>query len=210
MIVPAIDIPPADFIRAAESLGKYSNPKQLASSEKPKEGIKTTFTFPKRILQIEPGRLQLRLTASPEVEVDPSGLMCEVVDWGVRLPTRQVEQLPSAMARRFLELFSKADQGRLEESEEMEWIRVLERVDFQDFCIARAQPHYMEGELIARQHRTVRVEWHDGCRETLGSSASRALAHLAVGDCFGAWVKLGKDNEPISIENVSILPSSCG
>lgn len=164
-----------------------------------------TFILRKSILQIEPGRLNLRLRQPPEILVHPDGRTCEVVGWGVTVPTAKAEEIASEMARRFLELFSKADGGWLDESEQLAWVEILDRIDYQGFCIDRAQPHYLEGEVTSVNPRFVWVEWHDGTREKIEAPAHLPLAHLRKGDVFGADVKLGRENRARSIENVMLL-----
>jgi hypothetical protein len=204
MVPPAY--PPPPTVDAAES-SKHRSPTQLSMSEEPSAGMRQTFAYHKTILQVEPGRLQLRLRTTPQITVDPSTMNCEVVGWGLRLPARDAEHLPKAMARRFLELFSKADSGRLDEQEQQYWLDVLDQVDFQTFCIDRAAPHYMEGVVVTQQPSFTLVEWHDGTREKLDQRTARPLGNLERDDEFGAWVKLGRDNKAMQMENVMLLPS---
>lgn len=204
MIFPVADLPPLPSVDAAEHT-EHRPPARLRLLEEPAGEIRQTFSLRKSVLQIEPGQLQLRLTQHPQISVDSSNLECEVVGWGVQLHARDADKFASTMARRFLELFSKADQGKLSESEQATWLTVLDQVDFQTFCIDRAQPHYVEGVITDKQLSFIRVEWHDGSREKIVSPASRPLQHLLKGDSFGAWVKLGRDNKATRIENVTMI-----
>lgn len=208
MIFPVTDLPPPPSVDAAEHT-EHRPPTRLRLLEEPTGVIRQTFSLRKSVLQIEPGQLQLRLTQFPQIAVNPGTLEgeleCEVVGWDVRLRVIEAEKLPAAMARRFLELFSKADQGRLSESEQATWLTVLDQVDYQTFCIDRAQPHYVEGEVTDKHPGFVRVEWHDGTREKIETPAHRALQHLTRGDSFGALVKLGRDNRATRIECVTLL-----
>ena len=206
MIFPVADLPPPPCVDAAEHT-EHRVPPRLRVLEEPQGEIRQTFSLRRSVLQIEPGQLQLRLTETPQIVVDPASLECEVVGWDVRLHASEAEKFPSAMARKFLELFSKADQGRLSESEQATWVDVLDQVDFQTFCIDRAQPHYMEGVVTDKQPGFIRVEWHDGAREKIETPAHRPLQHLAKGDAFGAWVKLGRDNRATRIECVTMVES---
>jgi hypothetical protein len=49
------------------------------------------------------------------------------------------------------------------------------------------------------------VEWHDGSRQKLRHEVASALTEVNVKERFSAFVKLGKDNEPLAIERVSLL-----
>lgn len=206
MIVPA-DYPPPPSVNAAEST-VHRAPARVRVLEEPSGELAQTFVLKRTLLQIEPGQLLLRLLEHPEIMVDRDTLECEVIGWGVRMHAAKAEEIPSVMARKFLELFSKADRGELNEGEQAVWVSILDRVDYQAFCIERARPHYTEGVVLSHRPHHVRVEWHDGTRENLEGAAARPLMNLRNGDEFGAWVKLGRDNLAIRIENVMLLQSS--
>jgi len=110
------------------------------------------------------------------------------------------------ITERALELFRKADQRQLSEKEKAEWLETLEGLDFQAFCIERAQPHYMEGQIVSKRPDQVRVEWHDGERENIPSPICSPLIELNEGDEFGAWVKLGRDERTLTIVTLEPLP----
>ena len=188
----------------AESYGP-SGPSQLIAHAEPTWLERQQYTYKRRLLPIEGGRVLLRLTQTPVVEVDPATQECEVLGWDIKMPCDTVENLPREMARRFLDLFSKADAGRLTAAEKASWLKVLDQIDFTAFSIDRASPHYLEGRLVRLEPMCV-VEWHDGERQRLDSDVARALGVLRVGDEFGAYVKLGKDNDVRSIERISLLP----
>lgn len=204
MIVAEIAQHNLPSIDAAECT-EHRSPSRFKVLQEPQAMPPLTYTLRRSILQIEPGRLHLRLRQPPEVLVHPDGVNCEVIGWGVTLPTARAEEIPVEMSRKFLDLFSKADRGLLNESEQLEWIEILDRVDYQTFCIDRAQPHYMEGEITSISTSFVWVEWHDGTREKVESPAHRALTLLRKGDAFGAYVKLGRENTTLKIENVMPL-----
>lgn len=188
-------------------LDGFSGSDSLCSEDSaPPSASQPPFVYHRTILQIEPGRLNLHLTKPVEVQVDPSTLECEVIGWSIKLPARNIEQLPQALTRRFLELFSKADAGSLSEKEENQWVSILDRIDYQAFCIDRASPHYVEGVIVTKQPSYTLVDWHDGVREKLDFRVGRSLGFLEKNESFGAWVKLGRDNNAVEIQNVTILP----
>jgi len=202
MIAAPVHLPPPT-VEAAETTA-HRPPREFKATKEPKSQIRQTFAFRKSVLQVEPGRLQLKLTTPPMIAVNPTTLECEVVGWNVFMPAREAENIPRAMIRRFLELFSKADTGRLDEHEQQYWVNILDQIDYQAFCIDRAAPHYMEGLIVRRQPNFTLVEWHDGSREKLEPRVARSLVFLEPGDEFGAFVKLGRDNKATQIENVTL------
>jgi hypothetical protein len=178
---------------------------ELVTKRQPAKIARPRYTFRQRYLPIEGGKLLLRLTTQPELEVDPQTMEFDVLSWGVRLPCSKAEELPTALARQFLLFFSKADAQSLSEQEEMLWVQILDQVDFSSFSIDRAAPHYVEGQL-ARMEPVCLVDWHDGQRQKIEGEALAALRILRPGDRFGAFVKLGRDNSVKTIERVVIVP----
>ncbi len=128
----------------------------------------------------------------------------EVEGWNIQMSCAEAPDLPRHIARRFLELFSKADARILSAAEEQDWLSVLDQVDYTQFCIDRAAPHYVEGTL-RRQTPVCRVEWHDGELENLDRQAAATLACLEPGQRFAAFAKLGKANEVKWLERVMMV-----
>jgi hypothetical protein len=182
-------------------------PSHLVARHEPAKIERPRYTFRQRFLPIEGGRLLLRLTELPQLEVDQATMEFEVMNWGVRMPCAKAEELPKALAHRFLELFSKADAQELSAEEELCWVRVLDQVDYATFCIDRAAPHYLEGQLLQLEP-VCRVEWHDGTIQKLDRSVAASLHSLYRGDRFGAYVKLGRDNAVKSIERLVVLSTA--
>ena len=202
----ASESPPAPDIEVAESYAQRP-PSQLIAHVEPKWLERQQYAYRRTVLPIEGGRVLLRLTQTPLVEVDPATQECEVVGWGIRMPCDKVENLPNEMAHRFLDLFSKVDAGRLTTAELPLWRQILDQVDFVAFSVDRAAPHYLEGTL-ERLQPVCLVEWHDGERQRIARNVARALDSLRFGDEFGAYVKLGKNNDVRSIERIVLLASA--
>ncbi len=196
---PALDYD----LRAAESHAQPAH-REMVARQHPGVRKRTVFSFRRTVLPVEGGHLLLRLIRTPHVALDPETGECEVLNWDVRLPATQAEDLPREMARRFLELFSKADAGVLSEQEQAGWLSLLDEVDFQAFCVDRAAPHYMEGKLLASAPQC-RVEWHDGTTKNISPTLARTLSLLRPGDEFGAYVKLGLNNDVLGIERLTFL-----
>ncbi|PYK20737.1 MAG: hypothetical protein DME55_01360 [Verrucomicrobia bacterium] len=193
----------ASDMQVAESYTRQI-PSRLVAYAEPKWLKRQQYVYRRKVLPIEGGRVLLRLTQNPIVEVDPSTRECEALGWDIRMPCDKVENLSKEMARRFLDLFSKADAGRLTEAERSSWLKILDHVDFVAFSIDRAAPHYLEGTL-ERMEPVCIVEWHDGERQRIDWQVARAFSALRAGDQFGAYVKLGKDNSVRSIERIVLL-----
>jgi hypothetical protein len=196
--------PAPDYDLNAAECHQHSTPSAVVARQDPGARKRTVYAFSRSVLPVEGGRLLLRLTQTPRVALDPVTGNCEVLNWGVEIPATQAQDLPREMARRFLELFSKADSGELDEQEQAGWLALLDQVDFQAFCVDRAAPHYMEGVLKTPSPQC-RVEWHDGRSQKISITVARALALLKPGDEFGAYVKLGLDNEVLGIERLVLI-----
>ncbi len=196
-------LPPPPDAEAAESYSPQL-PSRLIARIEPTWLRRQRYAYKRSVLPIEGGRVLLRLTEPPMIEVDPASKECEVIGWGIRMSRDFIHELPKKMARRFLDLFSKADSSRLNEEERQCWMGILDQVDFPAFCIDRAAPHYLEGRL-ARLDPVCLVDWHDGERQQIGREAARSLGCLRPGDEFGAYVKLGKQNSVLSIERITLL-----
>jgi hypothetical protein len=193
----------APDMQVAESYTRQI-PSRLVANAEPKWFKRQQYVYRRTVLPIEGGRVLLRFTQNPIVEVDPSTRECEALGWDIRMPCDKVENLPKEMARRFLDLFSKADAGRLTKGERSSWLKILDHVDFVAFSVDRAAPHYLEGTL-ERMEPVCIVEWHDGERQRIDWQVARAFSALRAGDQFGAYVKLGKDNSVRSIERIVLL-----
>ncbi len=195
--------PPPPNTAAAESYSQQV-PTQFVASFEPEKVERPIFLFRRWVLPIEGGKVLLRLTQPLQVAVNPRTMECEVLGWDVRMPVGTVEEIPKALARRFLQLFSKADAEQLDEKDRGYWMNILDQVDFPAFTVDRAAPHYVEGTL-RRAGPPCMVDWHDGEREKIDPHVARALGCLTSGDDFGAYVKLGMDNRALSIERVVLL-----
>jgi hypothetical protein len=162
-----------------------------------------TFAFKQRILPLGDGTF-LRLRKDPIIHLDRSGMSGVVEAWNLAIQIADLHTLPRCIARKFLLHHAKALAQELTEAEQEEWLVMLEAVDYRAFCIERAQPHYVEGELLAGDR--LRVEWEDGSVETLPYRLKSFLALLEPGDRFSAYAKLGHDNQVLTLSSVTPLP----
>lgn len=179
---------------------------EYSGKEAPSAEALHQFEFEQKLITLEGGHSQIRLRKPLLLQIDPNTLKFAVKDWGIQMECVQLDKLPRELARKFLRLWSAADSENLTEAEQADFVRIADYVDFQEFSISRSTPHYMEGTLHHRGN-TVLVEWHDGSREVLDWAVSRALNEVDPGERFSAFVKLGKENNSLAIERVSLLRS---
>ncbi len=175
-----------------------------AGYEPPPQKDLVEYEFSQRVFALEGGGILLRFFRDPVVALDAKSGMCELKGWGLRMHNTEVEDLYRLIPRRFLELYSRADAGRLGPDDEPIWSEVLKQVDYAAFSIERAAPHYVEGVVLQRDPRC-RVEWHDGSREALNPRVASALAEVKPGESFGCFAKLDREGKAVSIERVALL-----
>jgi hypothetical protein len=174
----------------------------VASSVAPSKSI--TYRFPQQIIPLDDGRTLLRLREAPLLTVDSNQMHFEVENWGIKMNCEDVADLPRQIARRFLTLFSKADNNVIGEEERLEWLRILDFVDCTQFNIERSAPQYAEGTLLKKNPLT--VEWHDGSNEVLSPSLASIFFPLNPGDNFSAFIKTGKEQRTLVVERISLIP----
>ena len=179
-------------------------PTEIRARHEPRRDRKTSFRFDQRIIPLDGGSVLLRLHRSLQLAVDPHTMRFQVEGWNIEMPCADAPDLPRQIGRRFLELFSKADARILSPEEEQDWLKVLDQVDYTQFCVDRAAPHYVEGTLL-RHIPVCRVEWHDGELENVSREAAAALAILEPGQRFGTFAKLGRANEVKLLERVTMV-----
>jgi hypothetical protein len=164
------------------------------------------FEFPQKMFPVDGGKVLLRAYEPLKLIMDERSETFTVEGWDIRLPCNQVHELSRHIVRKFLGLLAKANARTLMTSDQLLWLSILDQVDFKQFCIDRAMPHYLEGTLISRRlGQPAMVEWADGSRTTLHARVALPLSPLEPGEDFAAYVKLGNDNEVVSIESVSLL-----
>jgi hypothetical protein len=195
---------PATNQRLEHVEGYNPLPTELRARQAPRTDRKAAYRLNQRIIPLDGGSMLLRLRNTLNLAVDPQTMQFEVEGWNIHLPVDQAADVPRQIARRFVELFSKADAGILSDKEEQDWLRVLDEVDFAQFSIDRSAPHYLEGTLL-RHTPVCRVEWHDGETTNLEPEVAMALHWMEPNQRFGAFAKLGKDNVVKSLERVTLI-----
>jgi hypothetical protein len=160
------------------------------------------FRFPQKLIPLDDRNL-LRLRKAPVVTVDTRTMEFDVQNWGIKMPCSEVHELPRQIGRRFLMLFSKGDSQNLSAEERLQWLQVLDQVDYPRFSFDRSAPQYTEGKLVRKN--PYKVEWHDGSIEVLPAALGAVLHLLDSGDTFSAFIKAGADNRTLAIERVCLI-----
>ncbi len=167
------------------------------------------FTTQQTAFPIDGGRVLLRTYAPLRLVVDEIAENFEVEQWGIRLRCEQAHELAHHIVRTFLTLQAKAEGRSMSEDDKKLWLGILDQVDYQQFCIDRALPHYVEGQLISLAiGRPATVEWADQSQSTIEARIAVALSAIKPGDRFSAYAKLGRSNEILSLETVSLLAAN--
>lgn len=164
-----------------------------------------TCQFGQVVFPVDQNGTLLRLRSPLTLEFAKSGGFgrFEVKGWGVSMDSAKADELPRVLVRTFLQFLAKADDQRLTDEEQVRWLGILDQVDFTQFSIDRAAPHYVEGRLSGRN--PTRVVWADGTTEKLSGKAAGALYALEVGDEFSALAKLGRNNVTLSLDRIGLL-----
>jgi hypothetical protein len=161
------------------------------------------FQLAQTVIPLEGGQHYLRLLKPLTLKVSQN-LRCEVQDWGIELDYLAVSSLPREAARRFSFLLTAAENEQLTEKDQADLVKISEYIDFRQFSVDRSPSRYQEGILLSNREKVI-VEWHDGKRESLVDKAARALDMVNIGEKFAAYVKLGKNDNTISIDRVSLF-----
>jgi len=136
--------------------------------------------------------------------VDDAGTV-EIVGWNLRVNLDEAKDLPRQIARRFLELFSKAGEGRLDEQEEASFDRVCEQIDYRRFCAGRALPHYREAMVVRKSPALIR--YLGGANIRLEPGVASRLELVGEGEYFGGYFSLDREGRILDIRNIVLVPS---
>lgn len=120
------------------------------------------------------------------------------------------ESLTQPEARRFLWLYSKMnDYMNLNNEDFKEWKKLLNKVDYENFCLDQALPKYAEGKIASVGNNAWFVRWNGAKKKVdrIGFDLSEhdGLWPLEEGDIFSAWVKFDNKGHAISISAIRFL-----
>jgi hypothetical protein len=105
----------------------------------------------------------------------------------------------------FLDLFSKAQAGELNEQEEACFDRVCEQIDYRRFCAERDLPRYMEALVVRKSPALIR--YLGGANIRLAPEVARQIDLVEEGEYFGAHFTLDREGKITDIRNVVFVPS---
>jgi len=202
MILAAHVVPAASVSYASLAPETQGGALTTATAKKePAKGRFSTFQFDQKIFAWEGGRFKLRLKENPILILNPANLTVEMKDWGLELNMGSAPELPRYIVRRFLFLWSQAQNNALSETDAQSWEKILGLVDMQDFAVQQSEPRYIEGQLLAIRD-VLRVQWHDGTFCYIPREFTSRFDLLNEGEFFSAFVKFGRNDEPIAIDRV--------
>lgn len=132
------------------------------------------------------------------------GMSVFVQGWEVEAAAHQVYDIPRAMARRFLLLYGKAQDGVLSEAEMACWGYMVDHVDYAGFCESRARPIPYEGVLKERNNNVACVEWADGTGSQVCGDLASSFVLLNEGERFSCLAKF-RNNIIVELHEVTPL-----
>ena len=140
-------------------------------------------------------------------EVYFSSGVLRIKGWGIDLALYEEANSDwnRAIARKFLDLHSKAEADLLSEEEKPAWISIISQVNYQRFSAERSPEVYLQGKLLAKELDGWKVQWHDGTIQFIRKEVSRPLDLVDLNQHFGAIVKFGLNNEIVSLTSVSFI-----
>lgn len=202
-----VHVTDAPYVHETDAVGIHSKEYKGEADSKFEGQLIKTFDFPQKLIPLDEAGTLLRLWEPLKLKVDALDSTFYIDEWDIKMSCDNVHLLPERIARKFMVFFGKAETGQMSVKEEQRWVKILDTIDYQHFCINRAPSHYMEGKLVSKTPDT-KIEWNDGSPvERFPFKIAAALSLLEPGDEFSAYCKLGINNEIKSIERVTLLAS---
>jgi len=135
--------------------------------------------------------VEIKLLEQPTCVLQ-SGMTISVRGWGIECAYEKAYEIHREMARRFVMLYRKAQDGILSEDETACWGYIVDRVDYSGFCESRARPIPYEGILKERRGDVLTLEWADGTISTMQGALTAHFDLVNAGERFSCLVKLRK------------------
>ncbi|HTB62598.1 MAG TPA: hypothetical protein VK737_03330 [Opitutales bacterium] len=154
-------------------------------------------------LPMDGSGLVLALKHKLELDINFISGNTTVKRWNVTTRTIDAWDLPRLLARKFLQLQSKAANSSLSAEEMSQYNTILEEVDWNQYAIDCARPHYVEGTVV--QKSPLRIRWADDTSQDLPWTMAKEFFLLESGDKFSAHVKLGRDNTVLAVRHVNLI-----
>ena len=155
---------------------------------------------------IEEGYLPLKVHKPLKLlyEESPDGDFLTVVGWDIKVPLAEANRLLQEVPRKFLELYSKGQQGRLSSREKEILSFISDCADYREFWASRRPLVYKEARLV-RKTPVLLLDFSTGQSERLKTDLLKKLNVLQEGDYFSAFYKLGREGEVVDLERVELL-----
>lgn len=192
----APDIERKDEVVLKATFGKHSR------VAKPQE-IQIEIEYSEKRFDIEPG-VVLEALEPLKLAYRTEGDLLEVVGWGLTVTLGEGASLSWHVGRRFLELFSRAQQMLLSNEEAAIFAEICAQVDYKAFCAARRVPQWRQAWLVRLQPVCL-IHYGTGRNIKLGPNAACALSLVQPGEYFGGWFSCDKEGTIESIRGVQIL-----
>ena len=152
------------------------------------------------------GRSFLHLWQKPRVTLDLTRWKLVAEGWGVEVDPGEAHAIPRELARKFLSLWRKAQQGCLTEQDSAQWLTIVDQVDTARFAADQEPPRYIEAELLERATEP-KIRLHDGTLVRLPAHDASLLSLVNQGEWFGAHIKFGRDGGVVSLERPMLIGS---
>jgi hypothetical protein len=145
-----------------------------------------------------------RETTGAADQINPNEI--EIKDWDLTIPMEQGidwTTFPDVIGRCFFNWYSHALQDTLNKEERQIFARICAQVDYYTFSALVAPARYLEAMLVTKDRSCTIV--FGGRSVKLNPRLTDSLHVLREGDTFGAYFKIGRDNEIISIESLVLI-----
>ncbi len=134
--------------------------------------------------------------------VDPLTLRLE--DWEIEFKVD--EDFRQLVIRKYLDLLAKASNGLLTEAEEIQWLNIIEYVDYKEYRAQYEQPRFVWAEVV-NDDLAPAIKTFDGTLlHLLTDFESLGFGWLRKGDFISCRVIFSQDNCIEKITDIETLP----
>ena len=141
---------------------------------------------------------RLYFTKKPTVSFLNYGVL-SVPEWDIRVA---FNELDLALAKKFLELYSKSRSGNMTQQERRRWVLVSRHIDFDRYNADNAIPFFSQGTIVSFKNGNTKVRWFGGEEENLNSSIKGRLSLFNKGECFSCFRTLDRNGKTNSIKDL--------
>ena len=134
--------------------------------------------------------------------VSPTRL--RVVDWNVEFDVE--DDFRHLIARKYLEMLSKAENDLLSDLEQDEWLKLIQYVDYNEFKSQFEPARYVWAKVVLAEFAPSLLTTDGTILKFLGSLKSMGLNWLQNGDVVSCRVIFTPDNYIENIRDVELIP----